>query len=174
MGCDRAQLSEIESLSRPDVVPASILRRRVAARFVDMNAIPHDLGRFDLIWSCATKHFASPAADLNFVMRRLGSLKPGGVSVHTRELELTPPDETADYGHLAVYWTDDLDRFADRIRRLGFEIDTNWYVSLETPAARWMALPPHPHDDPARLKLVIGDWVSTSVGLLTRRLGGHF
>ena len=96
-------------------------------------------------------------------------LEPGGVSVHTTELELTPRAETADYGNLAMYRTHDLDRLAERVRSRGFEIETNWYVSMETPADRWVSVPPYPHDDPAHLKLAIGDSVSTSVGLLIRR-----
>ena len=68
-----------------------------------MNAIPADLGRFDLIWSsCALEHLGSPKAGLEFVVRTLELLKPGGVSVHTTEIELTLRDDTADYGHLAV------------------------------------------------------------------------
>jgi hypothetical protein len=137
---------------------------------VDMNAVPDDLGRVDLVWSCcALEHLGTPQAGLEFVVRTLGLLEPGGVPVHTTELELTPRAETADYGNLAVYRRADLDRLAERVRSLGFEIDTNWYVSLETPADRWVSLPPYPHDDPAHLKLVVGDSVSTSVGLIIRR-----
>ena len=36
--------------------------------------------------------------------------------MHTTELELTPRAETADYGNLAVYRKDDLDRLAERVR----------------------------------------------------------
>ena len=43
---------------------------------------------------------------------------------------------------------------------------------MDTPADRWIALPPYPRDDPAHLKLAIGDSVSTSAGLLVRRPDG--
>jgi hypothetical protein len=89
--------------------------------------------------------------------------------VHTTELELTPHTETRDYGNLAVYRKVDLDRLVERVRSLGFEIETNWYVSMDTPADRWVSLPPYPNDEPAHLKLVVWDSVSTSVGLLIRR-----
>jgi 2-polyprenyl-3-methyl-5-hydroxy-6-metoxy-1,4-benzoquinol methylase len=163
-------MSDLRSLSRPEVVPDDVLEQQVSTRYVDMNAIPEDLGRFDLVWSCcALEHLGSPGAGLEFVLRTLDLLEPGGVSVHTTELELTPRAETADYGNLAVYRKVDLDRLAERVRGLGFEIETNWYVSLETSADRWVSLPPYPHNDPAHLKLVVGDSVSTSVGLLIRR-----
>jgi 2-polyprenyl-3-methyl-5-hydroxy-6-metoxy-1,4-benzoquinol methylase len=165
-------MAGLRALSQPEVVPDEVLERQVRTQYVDMNAIPGDLGKFDLIWSCcALEHLGSPEAGLEFVRRSLDLLEPGGVSVHTTELELTPREETADYGHLAVYRKDDLDTFVAEVRDLGFETETNWYVSLDSPEDRWIALPPYPHDDPAHLKLLVGDSVSTSVGLLIRRPG---
>jgi 2-polyprenyl-3-methyl-5-hydroxy-6-metoxy-1,4-benzoquinol methylase len=163
-------MSGLVALSRPDVVSDAVLQQHVRTRSVDMNALPDDLGRFDVVWSaCALEHLGSPEAGLEFVVRTLDLLEPGGVAVHTTELELTPRAKTADYGHLAVYRTADLDRLAERVREMGFEMRTNWYVSMETAADRWISLPPYPHGDPAHLKLVIGNSVSTSVGLLIRR-----
>jgi hypothetical protein len=163
-------LADLSSLSRPEIVGESVLREHVQARAVDMSNVPDDLGRFDLVWSaCALEHLGSPAAGMEFVLRTLDLLEPGGVAVHTTELELTPRVDTADYGHLAIYRLTDLDQLADEARQLGFEMKTNWYVAMESAADRWIALPPYPHDDPAHLKLMIGQSVSTSVGLLIRR-----
>lgn len=163
-------MEDLDALLQPRIVSDEILQRLVRTRYVDMNHVPDDLGHFDLIWSCcALEHLGSPEAGLEFVRRTLDMLEPGGVSVHTTEFELTPRAQTADYGHLAVYRKEDLDAFANSVQERGFEIETNWYVALETPADRWIALPPYPQTDPAHLKLVIGDSVSTSVGLLIRR-----
>jgi 2-polyprenyl-3-methyl-5-hydroxy-6-metoxy-1,4-benzoquinol methylase len=163
-------LSQASALSQPAIISDAELEERVRTRFVDMNAVPDDLGRFDLVWSaCALEHLGSPEAGMEFVVRTLDLLEPGGVAGHTTELELTPREETADYGHLAVYRVIDLDRLAERVRSKGFEMATNWYVAMDSPADRWVALPPYPHDDPAHLKLAIGNSVSTSVALLIRR-----
>ena len=163
-------MSGVSALSFPDIVSDAVLEERVRTRGVDMNALPGDLGRFDLIWSsCALEHLGSPEAGLAFVERTLELLEPGGIAVHTTELELTRREETADYGNLAVFRLADLDRLAARVREVGMEMDANWYVAMETPADRWIALPPYPHHDPAHLKLQIGDSISTSVGLLIRR-----
>jgi hypothetical protein len=165
-------LSQSSALSRPEVVSDAVLEDQVRTLPVDMNEVPEDLGRFDFAWSaCALEHLGSPKAGIDFVLRTLALLEPGGVTAHTTELELTPREETADYGHLAVYRVADLDRLADSVRSMGFEMATNWYVSMDTPADRWVSLPPYPHDDPAHLKLMIGESVSTSVGLLIRRPG---
>jgi hypothetical protein len=165
-------LSDLSALSMPDLVPDEVLERLVDVRYVDMNAVPDDLGEFDLVWSCsALEHLGSPRAGIDFVLRTLDLLRPGGVSVHTTELELTPRRSTADYGNIVVYRTADLDELAREARHQGFEIEPNWYVAMETPADRWIAQPPF-DDDPVHLKLTIGDSVSTSVGLLVRRPHG--
>jgi 2-polyprenyl-3-methyl-5-hydroxy-6-metoxy-1,4-benzoquinol methylase len=165
-------LSQLSALSRPDIVSDAVLAERVRVRPVDMNLVPGDLGRFDLIWSaCALEHLGSPEAGTDFVLRTLALLRPGGIAVHTTELELTPRTATADYGHLAVYRVDDLNKLRFEVRRRGLEMEANWYVAMDSPADRWIALPPYPHDDPAHLRLLIGESVSTSVGLLIRRSG---
>jgi Methyltransferase domain len=165
-----AAAQHMSNLRSLDTVPDDVLEGQVSTRYVDMNSVPDDLGRFDLVWSCcALEHLGSPEAGLEFVVRTLDLLEPGGVSVHTTELELTPRSETADYGNLAIYRKADLDRLVERVRSLGFEIQPNWYVSLDTPADRWISLPPHNDGDLAHLKLGVGDSVSTSVGLLIRR-----
>lgn len=166
---DSAQhLSSLEALSAPEIVSDEILERQVSIRYVDMNAIPDDLGSFDLVWSCcALEHLGTARAGLEFVARTLELLRPGGIAVHTTELELTARAKTAEYGNIVVYRPSDLDAFAQEVRGRGFSIETNWYVAMETPADRWIAH--HPYDDPAHLKLIIGDSVSTSVGLLIHR-----
>lgn len=161
-------LTDLSALSHPEIVPDDYLEQHVSLRYVDMNEIPDDLGTYDLVWSCcALEHLGSPHAGLDFLLRTLGLLRPGGVAVHTTELELTPRSETADYGHLAVYRIRDLDGVAEMARERGFEIETNWYVAMETASDRWIGR--HPFDDPAHLKILIGDSISTSVGLVITR-----
>jgi 2-polyprenyl-3-methyl-5-hydroxy-6-metoxy-1,4-benzoquinol methylase len=163
-------LSQSSALSRPEVISDALLEEHVRMRPVDMNEIPDDLGRFDFVWSaCALEHLGSPRAGIEFIIRTLELLEPGGIAIHTTELELTPRAETADYGHMAVYRVADLNKLVARVRSRGFEMDANWYVAMDSPADRWISLPPYPHDDPAHLKLTIGESVSTSVGLVIRR-----
>jgi hypothetical protein len=166
-------LASTDSMSRPAIVPDNELTRLVALRYVDMNDVPDDLGSFDLIWSsCAIEHLGSPEAGLRFVVRTLTNLRPGGVSVHTTELELTRRDSTADYGHLAVYRVDDLERLRDEVAAAGCEMTANWHVPLETAADRWIALPPYEVEtEPYHFKLKIGDSIATSVGILISKPG---
>jgi len=161
---------DLQSLSRPAVVTDDMLREHVTFRPMDMNDISDDLGTFDLVWSsCAIEHLGSPEAGLEFVLRSAELLNRGGVAVHTTEFELTPRSETADYGHCAVYRSEDLERLARQLVDRGFEIELNLYVSMATPRDRFVAVAPYPPTDPSHLKLQIFDSVSTSYGLAIRR-----
>lgn len=164
----------ISELAQEHIVPIEQLRRQVTVREVDMNQLPDDLGTFDVVWSaCVIEHLGSPARGLEFVLDSCELLRPGGVAVHTTELELTRRDESADYGHCAVYRREELLEFADRLHAAGYEADFNFHVSMDSPADRWISLALTPeHDvlpDLAHLKLVVGDSVSTSYGISIRK-----
>jgi len=161
-------------LSRPYLISDDELASRVTVRNVDMNDVPDDLGTFDVIWSsCVIEHLGSPARGLEFVLESCRLLTPGGIAVHTTELELSRRESTADYGHCAVYRLQDLKEFAKRLEEVNCEATFNFTVPMDTREDRWISLvlvegesaPP----DVAHLKLAIGDSVSTSFGLLIRR-----
>jgi len=168
-------MSGLSGLSRPHLITDEELASRVEVRNVDMNDVPADLGMFDVIWSsCSIEHLGSPERGLDFVLESCRLLVPGGIAVHTTELELTRRDSTADYGHCAVYRLVDLHDLARRLAEVGCTSAFNFTVPMDTREDRWISLalvdgqsaPP----DIAHLKLVIGDSVSTSFGLLIRRL----
>ncbi|MEP7017444.1 MAG: class I SAM-dependent methyltransferase [Actinomycetota bacterium] len=168
-------MAGLSGLSRSHVVTDEELAAHVEIRNVDMNSVPADLGTFDVIWSsCAIEHLGSPEQGLNFVLDTCRLLAPGGIAVHTTELELTARDTTADYGNCAVYRLPDLQEFAKQLSEVNCTSSFNFTVPMDTPEDRWISLigvegdsaPP----DIAHLKLAIGDSVSTSYGLLIRRL----
>lgn len=163
-------LSGLSALSRPAIVADEMLRTLVSVRYVDMADVPGDLGEFDLVWSAGSlEHLETAEAGLEFVLRTLALVAPGGVAVHTTELELVPQAETRNYGDLAVYSVVDLDGLVSRIRAHGFDIVANWRVSLDRPADRHISVPPHDPGEPVHLKLAVGDSVLTSVGIVARR-----
>lgn len=173
-------MSGLDGLARDHLIDRSALSERVRTRHVDMNDVPDDLGEFDIAWSsCVIEHLGSPARGLDFVLESLALLRPGGVAVHTTELELTRKAETADYGNCAVYRLEDLQDFAARVASAGYEASFNFHVAMESPHDRWISLVSAPGgtvlEDVDHLKLVIGDSVSTSVstsfGLIIRKPG---
>lgn len=165
-------LGGLHDLLRPAILPDDELGRLVQVRAVDMNDPLDELGTYDILWSsCALEHLGSPAAGLDFVVRSARLLAPGGVAVHTTELELTQRDDSAEYGNCAVYRREELLEVAERLRADGYEVDVNPWVSLDTPQERWVsqALVRNDGHDLAHLRLQIGDSISTSFGLLVRR-----
>jgi len=168
-------LTGLSGLSRSHLIADEELVSHVEVRNVDMNDVPDDLGTFDVIWSsCVIEHLGSPQRGLDFVLESCLLLAPGGIAVHTTELELTRRETTADYGNCAVYRLSDLQEFAKRLAEVNCTSDLNFSVSMDTREDRWISLvatdgqsaPP----DIAHLKLAIGESVSTSFGLLIRRL----
>ena len=167
-------MHDLTSLSRPYLVPDAELAERVTTRPVDMNALPADLGTFDVVWSsCVIEHLGSPTLAMDFVLESARLLEPGGILVHTTEYELTRRSDTADYGNCAVFRLVDLEQLRERVLAEGFEMTLNPYVAMDSPEDRWISLALTPHQatlpDPAHLKLAIVASVSTSFGLIVRR-----
>jgi SAM-dependent methyltransferase len=166
--------ADLSGLSRPHIVDDACLAELVRLREVDMNAVPADIGQFDIVWSsCVIEHLGTPQRGMDFVLESCKLLRPGGVAVHTTELELTPQSETRDYGHCAVYRIGDLEDLARRIPEVGGEATFNFAVSMDRFEDRWISVihTGHGRDlvDGPHLKLAIGDSVSTSFGILIRK-----
>ena len=160
----------LSNLSYPHIVDDEELARRVSVRPVDMNELPPDLGQFDFTWSsCVIEHLGTPALGLEFIRKSAALLNPGGVGVHTTEMELVQRETTMDYGHCAVYRPDDLLDLQEKLRADGYEVDFNLHVPMDAPEDRFIS-PVDPNvQDPSHLKLTIGDSISTSFGIVVRR-----
>lgn len=168
---------DLSGLSRPHLLDDARLAELVRIREVDMNAVPDDIGRFDIVWSsCVIEHLGSPARGMDFVLESVDLLRPGGIAIHTTELELTPKPETQDYGHCAVYRISDLEDLARRIPDVGGEASFNFAVSMDRFEDRWVSLTHTEHGrdlvDGPHLKLALGDSVATSFGILIRKPAG--
>lgn len=157
----------LEALSKPSIIDPAELLERVEFRAVDMNDLPDDLGTHDLVWSsCAMEHLGSPERGLEFVKRSLRLLRPGGLAVHTTELDLTPGEATVDYGHCALYRPADLRRLQQTVVGMGFAMPLNPYVPLEHPADRQIAPPLSVGKERFHLKLALYRSISTSFALV--------
>jgi hypothetical protein len=168
-------LTGVEGLLRPAIAPDERVMDLVAVRRVDMNDVPSDLGPYDVTWSsCALEHLGSPEKGLEFVLATSRLLAPGGIAVHTTEMELTRRETTADWGHLACYRPADLRWLADQVRAEGLDIELNFHVPMDTAEDRWISVVPSHGPELAagelsHLKVAIGESVSTSFGILIHR-----
>lgn len=114
----------LDGLSRPELCDPVDFAERVTWRPVDMRAVPADLaGGFDFCWSaCAFEHLGSIEAGLQFVVDSLATLRPGGVAVHTTELNLASDTETIESGPTVLFRRSDLEALAERIEAQGHQV----------------------------------------------------
>jgi len=143
-------------------------RRLVSFRSVDMNAIPSDLGGFDFVWSCcALEHLGSLEAGFAFVLNAMRCVKPGGIAVHTTELNVSSDEETMESSGLSLYRRKD---FVDLQRRC-FEIGCSMlpmnFFTGDLPEDKYVDLPPY--EQKVHLKLLVERYTITSFGFVLRR-----
>ncbi len=149
------------------ICPPDLFDRLVDFRIEDMNAISPDLEGFDFAWSlCSFEHLGSIEKGLAFVRNSLACIKPGGLLVHTTELNISSDDATLDHGPIVLFRRKDFQSLAEELRADGHSIDLNFdlgdmdldrYVDEEPYTAR------------RHLRLRLGGYVTTSFGLVIRK-----
>lgn len=161
--------ASLEAIFHSRIVSRELFDAKVRFRPIDMLQLPEDLGLVDLVWSaCTIEHLGSPELGLDFVRRSLDLLRPGGVAVHTTELDLIERDSSLDLGHCAVYQTSQIQDFLRSLDHEDFESAINLWVPMDHPPDRMISIPPYSADEP-HLKLVLGPTITTSVGIVVKR-----
>ncbi|KRB82434.1 hypothetical protein ASE00_10245 [Sphingomonas sp. Root710] len=166
---DTAQLgTSLRDIYQPHLCDEATFFERVSYRAVDMTAIPADLTGFDFTWSsCAYEHLGSIDAGLDFFENSLACLKPGGLAVHTTELNLSSNDQTLDSGATVIFRRRDFERLAARLIRQGHQVIPITFDSGDAELDRVIDLPPYVNDPHLRLALL--RWVATSFGMIVRK-----
>jgi SAM-dependent methyltransferase len=160
--------STLAQIHYPDLCSEADFHERVSFRPVDMNAIPADLRDFDFTWSsCAYEHLGSIKAGLDFFENSLACLKPGGIAVHTTELNLSSNEGTLDNSGTVIFRRRDFEALASRLIEQGHDVMPITFDSGDTELDRFIDLPPYSAD--SHLKLALLRWVSTSFGLVVRK-----
>ncbi len=170
--------ASIDQLRFPGICNDEILNELVSFVPVDMNDLPETVtaDSYDFVWSsCVIEHLGTPKLGFDFVLKSAELLAPGGMMIHTTEYELTNKEITQDYGHCAVYRAADFLELAQQFRELGFAVNIDLGISLAMPEERWISSFEIPgayesgYEEPAHLRLVIGDSISTSFAITVRR-----
>lgn len=161
-------VSAVADLRRPDIVSDATFDAAVRFRPVDMNAIPQDLNGFDFCWSsCAFEHLGSIKAGLTFVRESVRTLKPGGLAVHTTELNLSSNRDTVDRESTVIFRRRDMEQLALDLVSRGHEVAQINYDQGSTPLDDYVDMPPYASNN--HLKVALGKYVTTSFGLIVRR-----
>lgn len=171
----------VEPLLRPKLVRRERFLANCRFRPVDMNAIPADLhGQFDFCWSmCSFEHVGSIEQGLEFVRNSVRCLKPGGIAVHTTEMNLEPDGETIANWGTVLFQPRHMADLAQRLAADGHEL-----LPLNLDAGtgmldRFIDVPPYEHQAEGtmafpmspHLRLSIDGFPVTSVGLIVRAGG---
>ena len=156
----------LHSLNERGLCPPDIFAKLVEFREIDMNNIPIDIGRFDFCWSsCAFEHLGSIKNGLDFVVNSAKLLKPGGVAVHTTEFNVYSDDLTIDNNPgLVLFRKRDIEQIISTLSDLGFCVEPVDYTPGNDIFEKYIDFPPY-LDEP-HLRLSIGGFVTTSLGLV--------
>lgn len=157
--------ASLASLNQRGICPPDEFARRVTFRALDMRALPDGLGPFDFLWSsCAMEHLGSLREGMDFVRGAMRYLKPGGVAVHTTELNCASDTETVETGHDVVYRQRDLRQLAAELGANGHAVSPFDFALGDSDIDRHVDEPPY--DQVIHLKVRIGGHVSTSFGFI--------
>jgi len=160
----------LDALRRPEICDAATFAERVAFRAVDMGNVPGDLTGYDFTWStCALEHLGSIRAGAAFVERSLQCLRPGGLAVHTTELNCSSDADTVTDGGTVLFRRRDLDRLAVELVSHGHGVAQLKYDLGDLPQDGFVDLPPYGREP--HLKLALEGYVTTSFGMVVRRAG---
>jgi len=160
--------ANLRQIHNPRLCDEAAFFERVSYRAVDMNAIPADLVDFDFTWSsCAYEHLGSIEAGLTFFENSLKCLKPGGLAVHTTELNLSSNSITLEKGGTVIFRRRDFENLALRLLEAGHEVFPITFDSGDSELDRVIDLPPYANDQ--HLKLQLMRWVATSFGMIVRK-----
>ena len=161
-------LLSLDVLADPAICAPDLFAERVEVAAVDMNAIPPSLTGYDFCWSsCSLEHLGSIDAGLRFIERSLDTLAPGGVAVHTTELNLTSDSRTMTRGGTVLFRRRDIEKLARRMIAAGHEVLPITWDQGDQPEDQFVDVPPYAAD--IHFKLALGAYVTTSFGLAIRK-----
>lgn len=136
-------LDSLEAVYFPHLVDRSVFDTLVTSSFADMNAIPADLTDFDFCWStCAMEHLGSIQQGLDFVENSLGTLRPGGLSVHTMEFNVESDGATIDNWVTVLFQQKHLEQLAARLRAQGHSVAELNFDCGNQPMDKFIDVPP--------------------------------
>jgi hypothetical protein len=161
--------TSLEQLYVEQLIEREAFDQRVRFQFADMSSDwEFEPAGFDFVWSsCSFEHLGSLEAGLDFVVRSSRLLRPWGVAVHTTEYNVSSNDETITRGETVLYRQRDIEDLDRRLRRDGYCLARpDLFAGQEAPDRRYDVPPYDPEAGRDHVKLLIGDFVATSVLLI--------
>lgn len=161
--------TSLEQLFFGNLIDRATFERRVRFETCDMNAIPDHLVDYDFCWSsCAFEHLGSLQHGCDFIINSVEkTLKIGGVACHTTELNMSSDVETLEHPKISIYRKSDLQRLCNTLEERGHIVEPLRIEPGDLLPDYLIDVPPFSNDP--HLKLMFGEYVTTSVGIVVRR-----
>jgi len=161
-----------DSLYKCDIVDRETFDKRVEYLPVDMNDIPAELRNYDFNWSsCSFEHLGTIELGMAFLRNQLNTLKPGGWAVHTTEYNISSNDQTQDNNPTVIFRQRDIEKIVQMLRNEGHYVEELDYSLGGLPED--FQVDTEPHDQKIHLRLQVGPYVVTSIGLIIRKKGAE-
>jgi FkbM family methyltransferase len=156
------------ALNDRGICPPQPFNELVALKYVDMADLQPLAGTScDFVWSsCALEHIGSLNAGIEFILNSLTLLREGGVAIHTTELNISSDEDTITSGPTVLYRRRDIRVLSSLLEARGYKIDMNFTIDWDDEYGGYIDLPPYSSD--RHLRLLIGQFASTSFGLFIR------
>jgi hypothetical protein len=159
--------NELQALWHKSIVDWETFSTHVEHGLADMRAIPPALRDYDFVWSsCSLEHLGGLQAGLDFIRNSLGTLRSGGVAVHTTEFNLSSNDDTVDASPTCLYRRRDFERIAAELTDEGHEVLPLNFFPGDAPLDTHVDFPPY--SDP-HLRMALLNYVTTSAGIVVRK-----
>lgn len=160
--------SQVLDLNERNICPEADFLANTQFQNLDMNTIPKSWnGQFDFVWSmCALGHIGGYEKGLSFIRKSADLLRPGGVAVHTTELDISEGNQRFDTPGLSLYRERDLVRTLQDIAQAGFSVPNHDFSEGYGFLERFVDKPPYsePH-----LRLLVADRIVVPVQLTFSR-----
>ncbi len=158
--------STLAGLNSQRLCDSKIFDEKVSFEFSDMNQIANAFNdKFDFVWSaCAFEHLGSIRHGLDFVINAMACLKPGGLAVHTTEFNLSSDTETLEDPGCVLFRRQDMLKLKEELEARGYSVAPYNFNPGSDPVDTHIDAPPYsasPH-----LKLQLGQYVTTSIGVV--------
>lgn len=157
------------SLNEDGICDPKIFKANVSFSALDMTKIPKKYNdTYDFLWSnCALGHLGSINKSLNFIEQSLACLKPGGLAVHTTELNIISDTETAMSGNTVIFRISDIYKLCDDLVSKGYICSPFRLDPSQRPADQHISLNPQWGTD--HTKILVEGHLATQIVLVIKR-----
>jgi 2-polyprenyl-3-methyl-5-hydroxy-6-metoxy-1,4-benzoquinol methylase len=163
--------ADLAALFCPDLIDRASFDAHVTFLPQDMRALDTGrLGTFDFIWSaCSFEHLGDLEAGLRFVLDSTDLLRPGGIAVHTTEINLSSLEDTIETGGSVIYRQRDIRALEARLREFGCALEPPDFDGGTAPEDIEYDVPPYYEHGRHHIKLLLDGYVTTSMLLIIHK-----